>query len=56
LAPFNRDSGTLKGRRSVWGGRADVRRILYMAATSAVRSLSTTSASAPRVVEMHGSS
>lgn len=37
LAPFNRDSGTLKGRRSVWGGRADVRRILYMAATSAVR-------------------
>lgn len=37
VAPFNRDSGTLRGRRSIWGGRAPVRRMLYMAATSAIR-------------------
>jgi transposase len=38
VAPFNRDSGTLRGRRTIWGGRARVRSVLYMAATSAVRS------------------
>ena len=32
VAPFNRDSGTLRGRRTVWGGRASVRAALYMAA------------------------
>jgi len=32
VAPFNRDSGTLRGRRCVWGGRARVRTALYMAA------------------------
>jgi len=37
VAPFNRDSGTLRGRRTIWGGRARVRTVLYMAATSAVR-------------------
>lgn len=37
VAPFNRDSGTLKGRRSIWGGRAAVRAVLYMAAVSAIR-------------------
>jgi transposase len=37
LAPFNRDSGTLRGRRTVWGGRATVRQVLYMAALSAIR-------------------
>jgi len=37
LAPFNRDSGTVRGRRTVWGGRAAVRRVLYMATLSAVR-------------------
>lgn len=31
IAPFNRDSGTLKGHRSIWGGRAAVRSALYMA-------------------------
>src|SRR5580704_4816889 len=31
LAPFNRDSGTLRGSRCIWGGRAQVRRVLYMA-------------------------
>jgi transposase len=38
LAPFNRDSGSLRGRRCIWGGRAQVRRVLYMAVVSAVRS------------------
>jgi transposase len=38
LAPFNRDSGTMRGRRSIYGGRARVRTLLYMAATSAIRS------------------
>lgn len=37
LAPFSRDSGTLRGRRGVWGGRAEVRAALYMAAVSGVR-------------------
>jgi len=37
VAPLNRDSGTMRGKRMIWGGRADVRAVLYMAATSAVR-------------------
>lgn len=37
LAPLNRDSGTQRGRRSVWGGRADVRAALYMATLVGVR-------------------
>ena len=37
VAPLNRDSGTLKGRRSVFGGRPAVRAVLYMAALVAVR-------------------
>lgn len=37
LAPFNRDSGTLRGKRTVWGGRAMVRHALYMATLTAVR-------------------
>jgi transposase len=32
VAPLNRDSGTLQGRRTIWGGRASVRSALYMAA------------------------
>jgi len=32
VAPFARDSGTLKGQRVCWGGRAEVRRALYMGA------------------------
>ncbi len=35
LAPFNRDSGALKGTRTIWGGRTSVRRALYMAALAA---------------------
>ena len=37
VAPFNRDSGTLRGRRTVWGGRARVRAALYMGALAAAR-------------------
>lgn len=37
IAPLNNDSGTFKGKRSIWGGRADVRTILYMATLSAMR-------------------
>ena len=37
VAPLNRDSGTLRGRRTVWGGRAQVRHTLYMATLTAVR-------------------
>lgn len=38
VAPFNRDSGTFRGRRVIWGGRAHVRQMLYMAAIAAIRS------------------
>ena len=37
VAPFNRDSGTLRGKRAVWGGRARVRATLYMGAMVASR-------------------
>src|SRR6516162_9569890 len=35
VAPYAFESGTLKGRRRIWGGRAHVRKVLYMAAMSA---------------------
>jgi len=37
VAPLNRDSGTLRGKRTVWGGRAQIRATLYMAALVAAR-------------------
>ena len=37
VAPLSRDSGTMRGRRFVQGGRATVRAVLYMAALVAVR-------------------
>ena len=37
VAPLARDSGTLRGKRLVWGGRAPVRAALYMAALVATR-------------------
>lgn len=37
LAPFPRDSGVLRGTRTIWGGRAVVRTVLYLAAMSGVR-------------------
>jgi transposase len=37
VAPLNRDSGTWRGKRTVWGGRAQVRAVRYMAALVAAR-------------------
>lgn len=37
VAPLNRDSGRFKGRRMIWGGRAQVRSVLYMSTLSAIR-------------------
>jgi transposase len=37
VAPLNRDSGTMRGKRTTWGGRAKVRNVLYMAALVASR-------------------
>ena len=37
VAPHARDSGTLRGKRMVWGGRAPVRAALYMSALVASR-------------------
>jgi transposase len=37
VCPFNRDSGGHKGRRAIWGGRASIRAVLYMAALVASR-------------------
>lgn len=35
VAPYNRDSGQMRGKREIWGGRAPVRSALYMAVLSA---------------------
>lgn len=37
VAPMDRDSGTLRGRRCVWGGRAHLRSVLFMATLAATR-------------------
>ncbi|MGH2395354.1 MAG: transposase, partial [Candidatus Limnocylindria bacterium] len=37
VAPFARDSGLMKGRRTIWGGRPQVRAVLYMATLVATR-------------------
>lgn len=37
VAPFNRDSGPMRGKRAVWGGRGRVREALYMGALVATR-------------------
>lgn len=37
VCPFNRDSGKMRGKRTIFGGRANVRAVLYMATLSAVR-------------------
>jgi Transposase and inactivated derivatives len=38
VAPFNKDSGQMKGKREIWGGRTPVRAALYMAVLSAKKS------------------
>ncbi len=37
VAPLNRDSGKFRGKRKIWGGRAKIRCVLYMATLVAVR-------------------
>jgi transposase len=37
VAPFNRDSGHMRGKRCIWGGRAQVRSVLFMATLAAMR-------------------
>jgi transposase len=37
VAPFNRDSGKSRGKRSIRGGRSQIRSVLYMSAVSAIR-------------------
>ena len=37
VAPINRDSGSFRGKQTIWGGRASVRSALYMATLSAIR-------------------
>ena len=37
VAPLNRDSGKMHGRRTIWGGRTHVRAVLYMATLVATR-------------------
>ena len=37
VAPLACDSGTLRGQRRCWGGRARIRAVLYMAAVAATR-------------------
>src|SRR3954465_11059878 len=37
VAPFSRDSGKMRGRRTIWAGRAALRACLYMAAVAAAR-------------------
>jgi transposase len=37
LAPLNRDSGRMRGKRTIWGGRAMVRKAFYMPVLAAIR-------------------
>jgi transposase len=49
VAPLANDSGKHRGKRFVWGGRADVRAVLYMATVSAIRCNDTIKAFADRL-------
>jgi transposase len=53
LAPYNRDSGTQKGKRTISGGRKSVRSVLYMAALAARRCNPVIKAFADRLAQ-HG--
>jgi len=37
VAPLARDSGLMRGQRHVWGGRSEIRAVLYMATLTAIR-------------------
>jgi len=49
LAPYPFESGVLRGHRSIWGGRTEMRRVLYMAALTASRANPTLRAFAQRL-------
>jgi len=49
VAPLSNDSGKHRGKRFIWGGRADVRAVLYMATVSAIRFNPTIKAFADRL-------
>ena len=49
VAPLANDSGKHRGKRFTWGGRADVRAVLYMATVSAIRGNDTIKAFAERL-------
>jgi transposase len=49
VAPLARDSGKHRGKRFIWGGRADVRAVLYMATLTAMRCNATIQAFANRL-------
>ena len=51
VAPFNRDSGRYKGKRTIRGGRSSVRSVLYMAAVCAIRFNPVLSAFAQRLAK-----
>lgn len=36
VAPYNRDSGKMRGKRSIWGGRRMIRKVLYMSTLSSI--------------------
>lgn len=50
LAPFNRDSGRYRGKRTIWGGRATVRKAFYMPVLTAIRCNSTIRALYQRLI------
>ena len=50
VAPIIRDSGATRGRRSIFGGRRDVRKVLYMAALTALRHHPVIKLFSPRLV------
>jgi transposase len=37
VAPYDHDTGLFRGKRCIWGGRAEVRKVVYMAAMVASR-------------------
>lgn len=51
VAPLNRDSGKFRGKRMIWGGRAEIRSVLYMATVAAIRSNPVIQAFYQRLVE-----
>lgn len=51
VCPYNRDSGKMRGKRRIFGGRACVRNVLYMATLSAIRSNAVIAATYERLLD-----